>query len=61
MWYSIAEFNSNSIHNITCSGVFVNDLYLFYEKTSIYTKKEYDKADRFYININDRSENYAVL
>ena len=61
MWYIIAEFNITSVHIITCSGVFVNDLQLFYKKIIKIHKKRHSETDRFYKTKKDRSKKYAVF
>ena len=61
MWFFIAEININSVHIVTCSGVFVNDLPLVYKKIINMHEKIHAKTDRFYKTNNDRSKNNAIF
>ena len=59
--YFIAEFNINCVHIVAYSGVFVNDLQLFYRKIINMHQKRHNETDRFYKTNNDQSKNYAVF
>ena len=61
MWYFLAKFNIKSIHIVSCSGVLVNDLQLFYKKNTKMHKKWQRETDRYHKTDNYRSENYAVF